>query len=535
MKQHRNDKIALAVLAVVCVLAFLLRFYRAGEAFGGYHSFNEGWYSTLALNYRTHSLLFPVSVFGKIDYNVVPFYSYILYAALTLFGDRELIYRTATIIFSVLTFPFIYLIGRRLYGRAAALAAAGIYAFAPASVVVGRNVQTDPVYLCFLFIAIHIYLKSRDEKKPRGMWWSGVFFGLSFFTKQFAILWLPAVGLWELVKGRGLRAFNRGHLYFAAGALLFPAPFFLYHMITRAGEIVKSQAELSASQLHSLSLVDFQQVFEELYWALSPLIFVLCLFAAISMLRGKRKDGDGLLALSTAVFVAFFCVFHGHSYYLLYGIPFISLIGGRFVGSLKPRRIVAPVFAFLLAVSAVQAIAFLCAVKYGYNEFEAAREFLADKKNVTLVLDEDIRGSYRPPVQYYCRNARIVLERDLVAGPDMKSPVKSVAFPKSGKTYLFSFLTRPLEQTPERRLIIKRREYTLLLFGRQIMLELSAEHYFSIKDIRVIKASGWTDTGVRFAGYQSSFMLGEIEPGSVVPVSGGKLTFRPPVAGSETK
>lgn len=520
----KRDRQAIVILAIICAAAFAIRIYRAGDPFGGFHSFNEGWYSVIALNYRTHSLLFPITIFGTPDYNVVPFYSYLLYAALRLFGDHEITFRSVSIIFSVLTLPFLYLIGKRFYGRRAGLFSAALYAFCPISVVVGRNVQTDPVYLCFLFICLHLYLKGASDKRPGMLAWSGFFFGLSFFTKQFAVLLIPALAAWELVRGRGFRTLNRGHIYFGACAALIPAPFFIYHILTRAGQIVKAQAFLSASQLHELALFDFRQMFNEIYWGMSPLIFVLCFFSIFHALR-RRRAGDILLLISTVVFLIFFTFFHGHSYYQLYGTPFLCLLGGAMAAELRPKWISTPAVPVLCALAAIQAVALLCVIKYGYDEFPRIASIIGDRPNTTLILGEDISGNYRPDVHYYCRNVRIIPERELVADPKTKKPMKTITLPSDGPVYLISFLGRPAAQTPQRKAIIHRRTFALVLFGRQVLLYVPQEHYFSIDEVHLPRVGPWTDTGIRELPPTNSFLLSVPEPGSTHPVSGEKMIF----------
>ncbi len=524
-KSITADRIAWAAVAAIAICAFLIRVFHAGDPIGGFHSFNEGWYAALARGYSRHSILLPIVPFMGFDYNVVPFYSHILFAAMSLFGDKEITLRMTAIAFSAATLPFLYLIGRRLYNRAAGICAAALYAFCPFSVTVGRNIQTDAVYLFFMLAALHIYLKSSYEERPRLLAGSGILYGLALFTKQFAILVAPSVAAWELLRGKGPGKFNRWHIVFAALSLSFVGPFVLYHTITRAGQIVSAQTNHSANLMRlPENLMQLKYIFSETFWGFSPLATTICAAAIIYALV-KRSRADFLVLFNIGVYIVFILMYNGHSYYQMCGVPFLCLISGRLIGSIRPRAAAATLIGIAALLAAAQSIAFLCSVKYGYSEFADIARATSCDKDTLLILDSEVAGSYLPAMNYYCPDSKITREPDLTIDKKTGKYRQSVEMPPGENTFLVTFLSRPELLLPPHRIIMFRSEYVFAVLGRQIIIYTEGEHYFTIRKVTLGRLSSWKQTGVFKALSMESLYLGKPAPGAEYPVINGLILF----------
>jgi uncharacterized membrane protein len=529
MPRTSRDKVCLIILAAICAAAFCIRAFHAGDSIGGFHSFNEGWYASLARNYQTHSLFFPTATFGTTDFNVPPFYSFVLYAVMSLFGDQIAAYRLTSICFSTVGIALLYFVGARLYGRRAALAAAALLAFCPVSIVAGRNIQTDPAYMCFLLGSILLFLKAAQDHRPQLLAWSGLLFGLAFFTKQFAVLWLPAAAIWAMRREGGLRAIGRPHLWFALCTLIAPGPFYLYHIFT--GRLVALTAMFSQGQMVMPSVSEYKYIFIEMFWGLSPFVFALCV-AGVAAAGFRRKAADRLLLLAVGFFFVFFSIWHGHSYYMYYSVPFLCLLGGRLIADNALKSFSPMVVLVLITLAALQSIAFLCSVKYAYSEFSSVADLLQGR-NATLIIDNVVEGSYQPAVFYYCNSvSQLIPESHFVYDQKAQHMKKVATFPKGRPTFILSILERPEAQTPTRRMKVQRNVYVLVIFGRQVVIRLPGEHFFNISSIELPRVGPWTAFGVFKAGSADSMILSEPEPGSSAPVVGGKIIFNPGAKGA---
>jgi 4-amino-4-deoxy-L-arabinose transferase-like glycosyltransferase len=527
MKERAQKRQSLLVLIILMLLAFALRSYMADTPFGGFHSFNEGWYSIIASKYTTlGSLLFPTSVYGRVDYNVSPFLSYALYAMASVFGWSEGVLRLVPMICSVMTLPVLYALGSRFFGIRAGLVAAAFYAFIPVSVITGRNVQTDALYVFFMLCALLLYLKGCDpgRRKPAWMFGAGLLFGTAFLSKQFAVLLLPPVFIWEAARHRGVKWFGWGQLAFAAGALIVPGPFFFYHLYHHLGLIGASQRALSVSQFEWLDPATWSYIGSEYYWGFSPALVAVAAPAAVYFLF-RRREGASLSMLAAGVFAVFFSHWHGHSYYILFAAPFVCLLAGGAIQAMKPRAVPAVLTAALVAAACVQSIAFLCAVKYGYDDFYSLSKFLKDQKRPVVIATEMLSANYYPPLRYYNRDVDILTEKELAnIGKD------SISFGADRRVFVAGLAGDDDARMPCMKVYIMRRVYGLFVFGYYIMLNLESEHFFKVDGVLVRKAGGFRDTGIRLVGMARSLVIGVPRPGAPVPMRNGRMAFGCPSA-----
>lgn len=518
MEERGNVRLNVLALAALMLLAFSLRAWQSDGPLGGFHSFNEGWYSIIASKYTSpRSFLFPTTVYGTVDYNVSPLLTYVLYAMTSLFGWSEAVLRLGPILFSVATLPVLYALGGRFFGRRAGFAAAAFYAFIPVSVVVGRNVQTDALYVFFTMLSLLLYLKGYDEGRRKAVWMfaAGLAFGAGFLSKQFTALLLPAVFLWEIGRHRGVRWFGRGQLAFGAGALLVPGPFFFYHLIYHASQMGRAQQGLSASQFEWLSLSTLSYIGTEFYWGLSPALVALAAPAAFYFLF-RRREGASLAMLAIAVFVLFFLHWHGHSYYMLFMAPFVCLLAGGAAQAIRRKWVSGALTVLLVAVAAVQSVAYLCVVKYGYDDFLSLSLFLAEQKKPVVLATDLLAGNYYPALRFYNRNTDILKEKDLSAiGKDR------IDFGADRHVFIVGLAGDDDVRMPCMRVYIMRRLYGLFLFGYYIIPKVTSEHFFNVEKVFVKKAGGFRDTGVRQIGEERSLVIGVMRPGEPLPMRNG--------------
>lgn len=515
-------------LAVSCIAlaAIAVRLPHAGDPIGGFHAFNEAWYAEIAKNYHSlGSLLYP-TLEGKVDYNVPPLFSWLLFAVTRIFGFRELAMRLVPILFCAATAPLLYALGARFFNRRAGLAAAALYEFAPVSIIIGRNIQTDAVYLFLMLASMLIYMRARDAggKGLRLMAAAGLIFGAAFMTKQFAVLILPAVFVWETVRARGLKWIGLGHVVFGIAAALPAAPFYIYHLLINTSRIAGTQEYIRGPQTGTVTLYTLKYILSEYWWGLSPVVAVLCV-AGLVRLLARRSAGGWFVISAVVTFNLFFLKWNGHSYYLLFCVPFLCLAAGALLGAVRRRAVAAVVVAASVAVSAALAVGMLCTVKYGRAE---ARDFdaLMSKQSLrpVMLIENDLYGSYHPVFFYYGRGLDIREE-----GAVAKQGRGAVLFPPDRIVFYLAGDNEALARcphTPYQPRFIDNENYELVLFGRAVTVRMISEHFFKVEGFTFEKAGGPFEFGIRDTGPSPSLVYCWATPGRPVPFRNGKVDFR---------
>ncbi len=127
----------------------------------------------------------------------------------------------------------LYEIGRALYDKRTGLLAAAIFAVTPWHIVLSRSFLIDAQCLFFslLYLLLGVYATKRNSAKLILL--SGVFFGVAFLTKAFAVFMLVPLAIYYLYAGqRNLWRIFMGAVYFVP-ALIFT--YIWYELITNRG------------------------------------------------------------------------------------------------------------------------------------------------------------------------------------------------------------------------------------------------------------------------------------------------------------
>ncbi|MEW6203217.1 MAG: glycosyltransferase family 39 protein, partial [bacterium] len=364
MKNHEVKKTKIPALLLILILAAAIRLYRAGEPFDGFHGFNEAWYSIIAQNFSVKTLLYPTAYTGEVDYNVPPLLSYVLFVVFRTFGASEFMARLVPIFFGILGVYFVFLIGVKLYNERIALASAAMLAFMPVSIIVGRNVQADSLFVGFILAFLYFYLKGRSSSKPAHHIIAGLFLGLAIFSKQPAVLVIVIIFLWEITTARNLRFLNRYFIIMLTAAAAVLLPFYGFHLIVNPAALIDAQhgGALRLSELPDVSLLGF--LLRESVWAISPPIALIFLISLIYFIR-RANDGDLLLYISIAVYGIFFLFLHKHTYYMLPIAPFAALLAGRLWSGEKYQSGKTVMLTIVCIAAALVSIFLLCGMKFG--------------------------------------------------------------------------------------------------------------------------------------------------------------------------
>ena len=115
-----------------------------------------------------------------------PLFPYLLSLLFGAFGATEVVARTPGLVASGISILLTAWIGRRVYGKPAALIAAGALAICPFDIAFAGTVFTDPLLAMWVLAATATAIAGHPA-------WAGLLFGLAFETKQQAILFAPLI------------------------------------------------------------------------------------------------------------------------------------------------------------------------------------------------------------------------------------------------------------------------------------------------------------------------------------------------------
>lgn len=237
-------RLELLVLSIILIGAFTVRLYRLNNPIADWHSWRQADTSAVSRNFVKYGfdLLHPKyddisNVQTGVDnpqgyrflefplYNVFQAGGFILFDHFTLEEWGRLI----TIIVSLITVAFIYLLGKRYANMTAGIIAALFFAFIPYSIYYGRTILPDPSMVMAILGGIYFFGKWLDETKrkkiDRYRYWRTYFIAV-FFTacallfKPYAVFFaLPFLYLswthykWDMFRQRDLWLFLVFSLY----------------------------------------------------------------------------------------------------------------------------------------------------------------------------------------------------------------------------------------------------------------------------------------------------------------------------------
>jgi len=161
---------------------------------------------------------------------------FLLWISQSIFGVHEWSAGLVPFVFSLLGIWAIYLLGRRVAGETAGLAAAAFLTFLPLDVYLAGIWLQDTVLNTLLIASTIWFIRSLEAESPRGaVGWgllSGVGIGYAAIVKSIAPMVLVAFGIWSLFRVRGDRRVLRV-MWVVAGFLLMMGVGAVYwHLLT---------------------------------------------------------------------------------------------------------------------------------------------------------------------------------------------------------------------------------------------------------------------------------------------------------------
>jgi len=212
------------------LFGILLGFILMSVATGQFSNYDSQVEYTAALGVNEWGL--PYIEFGHfINQPPLGFYTGALF--LRFFGSFYSVAVAAPMLFGAGCIVLLYEIGKVLYGKRTGLFAAALFASTPWHIVLSRSFLIDAQCLFFslLYLLVGIYATKKNSAKLLML--SGVFFGVAFLTKAFAVFMLVPLAIYYLYVGqRNLWRTFMGVMFFVP-ALVFT--YLWYEVISTRG------------------------------------------------------------------------------------------------------------------------------------------------------------------------------------------------------------------------------------------------------------------------------------------------------------
>lgn len=179
-----KNKIALIIFGIALLLAFLTRYYKLGEAPKGLYIDEAGQgysaYSILKTGRDEFGKTLPL-VFRSFNDFKTPVYIYLVVPLIPIFGLTKFTVRFPSFFFSLLTFPILYLLLKKISSKKLSLPIASIssllLAISPWHILFGRTNFECNVALFFSLTGIYLFYKGLE--KPRILLLSALFFAIA--------------------------------------------------------------------------------------------------------------------------------------------------------------------------------------------------------------------------------------------------------------------------------------------------------------------------------------------------------------------
>jgi len=305
---------------------------------------NDSWRQTdtaaIALNFYRNgmNIFYPQVDWGgntpgycETEFQLVPYLVALMYKLL---GVHDYFGRLISVLFSLGSMIFLYLLLRRYLDTAAAIVALFFFAFAPLSIYFSRVFMPDPAMLFFSISSLYYFTLWFEENKLRHAILSAVFLSLGLLVKvSMLFMGFPFLCLCLIKRGRS--ALWDWRLWLFASASLVPVILWYWHAQRIAAESGLSfgVTNMAFHTGFASSLLSTEFAYRMAGRFVSRILTPTgCVFAVVGLIIKPKAREELVLYAWLGGFILFTLVASrtslGHDYYQL---PFVPVAAG-FVG-----------------------------------------------------------------------------------------------------------------------------------------------------------------------------------------------------------
>jgi 4-amino-4-deoxy-L-arabinose transferase-like glycosyltransferase len=351
-------KLKLVLLLGILLLSLAARLYHFNFPMADLHSWRQADTAAVARNLTRFNLdvLHPridshVSIDGigrdntqMYHFAEFPIYQWFVAVGSFVTGDIITSGRAVSIVSSLISIVFLYLLCRRFYSENVSLFAAFIFGILPYNIFWSRTILPDPMMLTVSLVMLYFFVRYVQVGKVVDLGLAFFFFGLGLLLKPFVVFLLLPVG-YLLFKKFGWKIWRRSELW--VGAVLAVLPFVAWRIwmqnwpmgIPASGWLLDgSRLRFKPAWWHwifQMRLDRYMFNFTGLTFIGISLFFYKNVFEKLKALHEKWKTHEylwffPLCMLSCLVYVIIFATGNvQHEYYQLpitaFGSVFISL------------------------------------------------------------------------------------------------------------------------------------------------------------------------------------------------------------------
>lgn len=200
-------KIQYLLLSLIVIGGLIFRLYKINNPIADWHSWRQADTASVARNFIKDGYNFfrpQVDNFGatnelrvensdRLFFTEPPIYQSIVYVLYSIFGVKEYLARLVSVFFSLGSIIFLYLIVRKFLGIRIALWSSFFYAFLPYAVYYSRTTLPEPLTTFCALLGFFVLLKWKDKDSFLLLFFSSIFFSLSFALNPFRLVYLLPV------------------------------------------------------------------------------------------------------------------------------------------------------------------------------------------------------------------------------------------------------------------------------------------------------------------------------------------------------
>jgi len=198
-------KLEYILLSIILIFAFLVRLYKINNPIADWHSWRQADTASVSRTFveKGINLLYPryhdvssiqTGIFNPEGYRFVEFPVFNAVHAFLASGfpslSLEIWGRLVSIFSALASTVFIFLIGKKLMGKRAALLAASFFAFIPYNIYFTRVILPEPMATTFVLASLWLFIEFLDREKLGYLSLSGLAFGLSMLIKPFTFFYI---------------------------------------------------------------------------------------------------------------------------------------------------------------------------------------------------------------------------------------------------------------------------------------------------------------------------------------------------------
>lgn len=203
------------ILFVILLLGFFVRLYKIDNPIADWHSFRQADTASVSRMYvenginplypkyhdvsTTQSGLSNVEGYRYVEfplYNVIHAYLYTTFKYFSL----EVWGRLLSIIFSIISVIFIFLIGRECRGKTVGLISSFLFALIPFNIYFSRVILPEPLAVVLSLSGVWFFIKSINENNNLYLLISSIFLAISLLVKPYMIFYCVVIALLTLQK-----------------------------------------------------------------------------------------------------------------------------------------------------------------------------------------------------------------------------------------------------------------------------------------------------------------------------------------------